>query len=200
MKYNPFACHQPLSVWLYCGNPQTVNISWWFYVVSVVIPSLWFYNRDHLIFLCHPNSFNWQTLLNTLVLLYYLKYCCTHPVHAHKDKLKLCNDLFCVGHNGCDVLLDLPLNWAVFGLLKVGSVILRETCTCGRHGRISLCSFCTNRQLGGCIIHVHSNAKLSLSLRCNSKLLSWKVLPCAGQWQSPQEVLEVLLCVCKHFQ
>lgn len=153
MKINTIPLSVINSMWLYCDNPRHSVFSsvdgfvWW--ALSYLLSD--FTITDHLIFLCHPNSFHLQTLLSRLFLF---KYCCNLPVHAHKDKLKLCNVFVLRRPSGFVMFCysctrDLPLNWAVFGLLKVGSVSLRGTRILGRPSRISFCSFCTNRYLGG---------------------------------------------------
>lgn len=131
MKSNTIPLPVINSVWLYCDNPRhsvffvrtsVDGFVWWAssYLLS------WSYNHDHLIFLCHL-QFSFANLVKyTRLFLLLFKYCSTLPVHAHKDKLKLCNVSFCVGHQGLCCSVKAPSNWAVFGWLKVGSVSLRE--------------------------------------------------------------------------
>lgn len=148
MKSNTIPLCVVSSVWLYGENPRHSfsheNFSRRFYVVSVVILSIWFYNHDHLIFLCHL-QFYLQTLRTLVFFVLLFKYCCTLPVHAHKDKLNLYKVLLCFGRQGL-MFCWASLNWAVFGLLKDEFVGLTKTCTLGRPGRIPFYFFCTNRK------------------------------------------------------
>lgn len=121
-----------------------------------------------------------------------LKYCCTLPDYAHRTKAKALWYFVLPWPWGFDNLLkaaQLPSNWTVFGSLKVGSVIW--------------VTWPTKQKIkadNGGVINVHNNAKLSLSERSVTSSCTYalsEVLPCAGRWWSPQEVLEVLMCMYK---
>lgn len=112
-----------MSMWLLVIIP---DISLRFCVVSVfhtfflILESL----PSDIPFVIYSSHF--QIMLSTLDFFFFLllfKYCCTHPVHAHKDILKLCDVLFCVGHQSLRCSVQAPFKLGSFlGMLKDGPV------------------------------------------------------------------------------
>jgi len=97
IQYNPFVCH------LLC-----VTLLWKSQTLRFVRPSGNGFVRWAMSYLpilqSWPSDIPLSSFANlvkyTRLFLLLFKYRCTLPVHAHKDKLKLCNVLFCVGHQG----------------------------------------------------------------------------------------------------
>lgn len=138
----------------YCGNPwhsvflweHPLNgLMWWacsYLLSDFTIKTIWYS-------FCHPqflfsNHVNYTRLFRLL-----FKYCCTLAVHAHKDIQKLCNLLFCVGHQGLWRSVKAPFKLGSFWVALTFGLKVWEKRFLGRPSKVSFCWFCTSRKLGG---------------------------------------------------